>query len=322
MSAITASVVLYNTPESQMIRLLESIRRSSIQVHLYVVDNSPSPQYSQYLKVSGVTYLRSPSNNGYGAGHNIALRQVLDTAEFHFVLNPDICFEATELEKMLDFMRNDPAIGQLMPRVTYPDGSLQYLCKLLPTPFDLFLRRFAFGPLKELQRIWTERFELRHSGYDSVMDIPYLSGCFMLFRTSALRKVGLFDERYFMYPEDIDMTRRMHVEFRTVFYPGATIVHDHAKESYKSLRAFWVHVYNSVKYFNKWGWFWDAQRSRFNRETMQQIALKSKSPSNAALENDAARPEGGSQAAAPRPLDSRIVKSPQGASPHGEHSAP
>jgi len=320
MSAVTASVVLYKTPRVQLVRLLECIRRSSIQVQLYVVDNSPHPQCPPYLNVSGVTYLRSPSNNGYGAGHNIALRQILSTSEFHFVLNPDIYFEPTELEKMLDFIMNDPSIGQLMPRVTYPDGSLQYLCKLVPAPADLFLRRFAFGPLKRWQRARTERFELRQSGYNKILNVPYLSGCFMLFRTSALRKVGLFDERFFMYPEDIDITRRIHAHFRTVFYPSATVVHDHARESYKSFRALKVHVWNSIKYFNKWGWILDAQRARFNRETMHEIALQSKSPSHAALENDPRDQK--TAASRQRRPDSRAVESPPAASPRWERPAP
>lgn len=116
-----------------------------------------------------------------------------------------------------------------------------------------------------------EQFELRHSNYDKIMDVPYLSGCFMLFRTSSLRRIGLFDERFFMYPEDIDITRRMHAEFRTVFFPGATIVHDHARESYKSASALWVHLYNLAKYFNKWGWAWDSERERVNRATLRQF---------------------------------------------------
>ncbi len=285
MKPITASIVLYNTSECQLVRLLDCIRRSSLQIEIYLVDNSPVPLAFPCLNLPGIIYLPA-TNNGYGAGHNIALRRVLDTADFHFVLNPDVYFEPAELEKMIDFMKDDPSIGQMMPRVTYPNGSLQYLCKLLPTPFDLFVRRFAFGPLKRLQRGRTERFELRHSGYDRVIDIPYLSGCFMLFRTSALRKIGLFDERFFMYPEDIDITRRMHAEFRTVYYPGATVVHDHAKESYKSIRALCVHVYNSIKYFNKWGWFRDSQRSRFNEETLEEIEIQLSSSAEMAAESD------------------------------------
>lgn len=272
MSEITASVVLYNTPQSQVNRILGCIAHSSLLVKTYLVDNSPLPLSLPALHPS-VIYIKANENKGYGAGHNIALRKVLKTADFHFVLNPDIYFDPTELEKMLAFMKMDPTIGQLMPRITYQDGSLQYLCKLVPTPADLFLRRFAFGPLKKRLCSRTERFELRHSGYNKIMNVPYLSGCFMLFRTLALRKVGLFDERFFMYPEDIDITRRMHAEFRTVFYPEATVIHDHAKESYKNIRALMVHIYNSIKYFNKWGWIWDSQRSRFNRQTLQELEV-------------------------------------------------
>jgi GT2 family glycosyltransferase len=189
------------------------------------------------------------------------------------VLNPDVHFSSDALEKMIAFMRSNPDVGQLMPRVVHADGSLQYLCKLIPTPADLLLRRFARGKLGSCFRKRRERFELRFTGYNRVMDIPYLSGCFLLFRTSALRRVGLFDERFFMYPEDIDISRRMNAEFRTVFFPGATIVHDHARESYKNGRSLWVHIENSVKYFNKWGWIFDQERSRVNRETLQKLGM-------------------------------------------------
>ena len=271
MSNVTASVVLYNTPESQLNRLIDCIQKSTIAIDTFLVDNSPNPVDLPCFHRPSITYIRADANRGYGAGHNIALRRILDRSKYHFVLNPDIYFDPEELEKMIGFMDATPAIGHLMPKVVYPDGSLQYLCKLLPTPADLFLRRFAFGPLKKIADSRAELFELRHTGYDKVMDVPYLSGCFMLFRVSALRSVGFFDEQFFMYPEDIDITRRMHAKHRTVFYPGATIVHDHARDSYKSNRALWIHITNLVKYFNKWGWFHDPQRSRFNRETFRQI---------------------------------------------------
>ena len=268
---ITASVVLYNTPKHQLQRLLDCIYNSSVIQHLYIVDNSPAIVDDPAFHGHRVTYIRAEKNLGYGAGHNIALRKIIDSSELHFVLNPDIHFGPHELEKMVQFMRDDASIGQLMPKVVYEDGSLQYLCKLIPTPGDLFLRRFAAGPLKSLLRKRMELFELRFTGYDRIMDVPYLSGCFMLFRTAALRRVGLFDEQFFMYPEDIDITRRMNAEFRTVFFPGATIVHDHARESYKSRRSMWIHVKNLIRYFNKWGWLHDPYRSQVNREILRRL---------------------------------------------------
>ena len=133
------------------------------------------------------------------------------------------------------------------------------------------MRRFLPKTLQGLTEKRTERFELRFTGYNREMNVPYLSGCFMLFRNSALREVGLFDERFFMYPEDIDITRRVNTKFRTVFFPGALIVHDHARESYKSWRGMWIHVSNMARYFNKWGWIRDSERSRVNRETLRQF---------------------------------------------------
>lgn len=274
MSRISASIVLYKTPESQLTRLLDCLARSSICVDIYLIDNSPIALDMPCFHRPNVTYIRAATNRGYGAGHNIALRRLLNLTEFHFVINPDIYFGTTELERMLRFIEQHPQIGQLMPKVIYPDGSLQYLCKLLPTPADLILRRFSFGPLTKFAQQRNERFELRHTNYDTVMDVPYLSGCFMLFRTSALKQVGLFDERFFMYPEDVDLTRRMHAKFRTVFYPGATVVHDHARQSYKTARALWVHLYNMAKYFTKWGWVHDPERIRVNGETLRRISRR------------------------------------------------
>jgi GT2 family glycosyltransferase len=159
-------------------------------------------------------------------------------------------------------MYNNTDIGHLMPKVLYPDGQIQYLCKLIPTPFDLIFRRF-------LPENWTkkrrDKFELRASGYSKIMDVPYLSGCFMFLRTKALEEIGLFDERFFMYPEDIDLTRRIHRKYRTVFYPEVSVIHNHAQSSYKSLRMLWIHISNMIKYFNKWGWIFDNERKKINK---------------------------------------------------------
>jgi GT2 family glycosyltransferase len=113
------------------------------------------------------------------------------------------------------------------------------------------------------------RYEMHASGYDKQMNVPYLSGCFMLLRTQAAAEVGLFDERYFMYPEDMDLTRRIHRRYQTIYYPEVSIVHEHSKASYKSLKMFGIHAINMCRYFNKWGWFVDAERERFNRAAIQ-----------------------------------------------------
>lgn len=266
----TASIVLYNTDQSQLSRLLDCISSSEAIDRVILVDNSPIKLDSKLFNLPNVTYIHLGKNLGYGAGHNIAIEQAIEAdADFHFVLNPDIYFEPEALHKMITRIRTDASIGQLMPKVVYPDGSLQYLCKLIPTPFDLFVRRFLWGPFNGLARTKAENFELRYTGYKNEMDVPYLSGCFMLFRISALKEVGLFDERFFMYAEDVDISRRMHAKYRTIFYPHAVIVHEHAKESYKSTKMLWVHIINVIRYFNKWGWFFDAERKLNNTKAIE-----------------------------------------------------
>lgn len=272
---VTASIVLYNTDEIQLKRLLYCIFQSAAVDLIYLVDNSSEITDSPLHHTDKVRYIKADTNLGYGAGHNIALRDALLHSDYHFVLNPDIYFESDVLKKMIGRMQEDETIGQLMPRVTYPDGRLQYLCKLIPTPADLIIRRFLRGPFGEFAQRIAEDFELRFTGYNSEMDVPYLSGCFMLFRTSALKKVGLFDERFFMYPEDIDITRRMHSQFRTLFYPATTIIHDHAQASYKSMKMLWIHLTNLIKYFNKWGWFFDAQRKAINANVLRVLKERS-----------------------------------------------
>ena len=94
----------------------------------------------------------------------------------------------------------------------------------------------------------------------------------MLFRVSALKTVGLFDENIFMYCEDIDITRRMHNKFITLYFPGATITHDHARESYKNYRMLFIHMKNAARYFNKWGWVNDPIRVSTNKQTIDEIS--------------------------------------------------
>ncbi len=266
---LNASIVLYQHSPAEIQQLVLALRASSLVSEIYLIDNSETP--NKDFEQFPVTYIFNGKNLGYGAAHNIAIRKTIEQQiPYHLVVNPDIQIESKILSELLDFMEKNENVGHLMPKVLYPDGSLQYLCKLLPKPSDLLFRRF-------LPAGWTkksnDKFELRASGYDKIMDVPYLSGCFMLLRTQALKEVGLFDERFFMYPEDMDLTRRIHRKFRTVFYPNVSIIHHHEQGSYKNKKLLFIHLQNLVRYFNKYGWFFDPERKKINQETLRKINL-------------------------------------------------
>lgn len=244
---LNVSMVLYHPNMNQVNRLLDTLHQSPVVNEIISVDNTTD-------------------NVGYGAGHNKALRQTIAAnVPYHLITNTDIEFEPAILQTMVDYMEAHPEVGMLSPKVYYPNGEVQHLCKLLPAPMDLIGRRF-------LPASWTAKrnayFELQHTGYDHIMNVPYLSGCFMMVRTDALKKVGLFDERFFMYPEDIDLTRRMHRDYKTLFFPEVSVIHNHERASYRSKRLLWIHITNMCRYFNKWGWFTDSERRQVNAQTL------------------------------------------------------
>ena len=266
---LNISIVLYKTPEDEWKPLVEELLRSEKVHTIYLIDNSPEDsgfriQDSGFrIQDSKVCYQHTGKNIGYGAANNIAMRETIyDEIPFHLVINSDIQVTAEAIDNLLDVMQSNDAIGQLMPRVVGVNADLQYLCKLLPTPTDL-LRRILFGKRGKESKA-NQRFELRHLDHARPINAPYLSGCFMLLRTEALLKAGLFDERFFMYPEDIDLTRRIHRDFLTLYYPSETIVHAHRQASYHSIRMLWIHAVNMIRYFNKWGWIVDKEREAFN----------------------------------------------------------
>jgi GT2 family glycosyltransferase len=268
---ISASIVAYKNNPAILQEAVSSFLDSTTNSILYVVDNSPTNVLEKFVNNDRIVYIFNNRNVGFGAGHNIALKKILseNSSDYHIVLNPDVYFQDDVISKLIAYMDSDSQVGLVMPKVLYPDGRLQPVCKLLPTPGTLLTRRFlGFNPwLTNRINHW---YEMHFTGYDKIMDVPFLSGCFMFLRIEALRKIGLFDERIFLYTEDTDLTRRMHQYYRTVFYPGAVIYHYHEKASYGNSFALVHHMRSAITYFNKWGWFNDTEREIIN----QQVLLK------------------------------------------------
>jgi len=279
MEKITASIVAYQDNPMQLGRAIDSFLKSSVSGPLMIIDNSPSDDLRYTCDCPGVTYIFNNRNLGYGRGHNQAIRQFLNRSKYHLVLNADVSFAQDVIEKLVHFMENNPRAGLTMPKVLGPDGQLQMLCKLLPTPFDLATRRFF--PFKNWFKSQNERYEMKHTDYNQVMNVPFLSGCFMFLRIDALKKTGLFDERFFLYAEDTDLSRRMHQQFETLFFPDVEINHVHARGSYKDFRLTFHNIKSAVQYFNKWGWFFDDERVMINQRADAQT--QSMRPTNSTL---------------------------------------
>lgn len=269
---LTVSIVVHNTRPLQLLTALGCLLRSNDVGTVYVIDNSPGRQLANILPPDTRVTYRHVDNRGFGAGHNVAIREILATGApgYHLVMNADVCWGADEdpIKTLLDYMDSHPDVALVQPKILYPDGMLQYSCRMLPTPLDLVIKRFLPRPIGTRRM---ERYLLAHHDHDCQLNSPYLTGSFMLFRVDALRECGLFDERFFMYPEDIDITRRLHRHWKTMYWPGTTVIHEHAAASRVNRRLLKVHIVNMIRYFNKWGWIADRERRQMNRRLLRSI---------------------------------------------------
>jgi|TARA_B100000953_G_C18011040_1_gene418001 hypothetical protein len=270
MSNISISIVLHNTYKGELNEVISSCVNSSIPVDIFLIDNSPNDKLSCFKEDARVTYLKS-DNNGFGAGHNLAINKhkLLEKNDYHLVMNPDIKFSSEIINNIADYMNNNQDIGVLMPRIVNRDGSIQYSRRLLPSPLDIVIKRFF------PKASYNSSYEMTNMEPNDPVEIVALCGCFLFFRTEVLKSVGLFDDRYFMYFEDYDLCRRISEKYKTTYFPYGEVIHGDHGEHRKNKKLFFYAIRAALRYFNKWGYI-DKSRNKINIKTLQQVKKSSK----------------------------------------------
>lgn len=266
---ITASVVLYNTKPKYITDLLDSFKYYKKNYKLFIIDNSPTDSLKNMFSEE-IIYIHSPENMGFGHGHNIALNLAIKMcSNYHLIINPDIYFKEDIITPMIELILNDNNIGIIMPNILNSDGSIQFLPKLLPSPLSLLIRKL--GSIPFIFKSFIIKYEFRNFTTNKIYNVPIISGCFSLLNIEAIKNVGTYDEQYFLYFEDWDLSRRINSKYKNIFYPKVNVYHTYASEANYKFIFLFIYLKSAIKYFNKWGWFFDSKRNKINNETLMQI---------------------------------------------------
>ncbi|HOU11141.1 MAG TPA: glycosyltransferase family 2 protein [Clostridiales bacterium] len=247
---VTGCVVTHNNIRS-IEKTLESLLTYTrgVDFKLFVVDNSSTDGTPELVreKFPAVELIETGENRGFGAGHNTVLGRL--DADYHAIINPDIDIKEDVVSILAAFLDANGDIGLASPKICFPDGRPQILGKRNPT-----LRYLAASRLRghgEPGKILREYAMLDEDG-SKPFDIENATGCFMMLRTQLFLEAGGFDEHYFMYFEDCDLTRTVRQRARAVFCPYATVYHVWGRDSKKDPKLMLIQIKSMLYYFRKW----------------------------------------------------------------------
>lgn len=256
---VSVGVVTYNSSED-IEGLLKSLQKSSHKnMAVYVVDNASSDNTVEKLEKSNqpLMLIKSDLNLGFGKAHNKIIG--LSESRYHIICNPDIRVGRDTIQKCVDYMNLHDDITVLTPLVRNIDGTQQFLPKKNPAV------KYMLGGLFEQYIPFCKRlrdeYTLRNKKIVKPVDVEFCTGCFMFTRTEALKKVGGFDERYFLHFEDADLTRELKKIGRAVYNPDIEITHVWHRDNKKIGKSFWTAFGSMVKYMCKWSRIKKLERS-------------------------------------------------------------
>lgn len=245
---------------------LESIRQAppvSLSYEIVVVDNDSGDELNSLVdNFPQVRLIISQKNLGMGGGNNLGVEAA--KGEYIFILNPDTVISPGAIEILFRYLKDNPLVGIVGPKLLNSDNSLQYSCLRFPSFFMPIWRRTFLGRYFASH---SADFQMREVDHDIIQEVDWLMGSALMFKKEFTLSDGSswhprFDQRYFMYFEDTDLCRETWSKGLSVVYnPQAVLIHDHARESakYPWYQAIFRdplarrHIISWLKYFTKWG---------------------------------------------------------------------
>jgi GT2 family glycosyltransferase len=260
MMDLSIIIVNYNTKDKTL-ACLASLARADfpgLDKEVLLVDNDSAEPIEAEAKqaIDDLVFIKNGSNLGMGAGNNVGIRK--SSGQFVLVLNPDTEVDPGAIMTMLGYLHDHPEAGLVGPELVYPDGTPQDSCYRYPNLILPLVRRTFLGGLA---KGYLDYYLMKNLDLTKPQAVDWIMGSCLLIRREVLDKVGLFDERFFMYFEDTDLCRRINnAGYEVVYLPSARVIHHHGRASAKKhwLVALFankmsrVHLCSLLKYSIKW----------------------------------------------------------------------
>ena len=245
--------MLYEESADELQKAIDSVLNTICVSKLYLIDNSPTNSIEKWLdKSDTLEYIHTNKNLGFGSGHNLVLDKIKKNSDYHLVLNPDASFDSKILEELVQQLENNKELALVAPKVLFPNGEVQNSCRRYPKLSEMFFRRFPI--LRKTSKSIVNKGIYADVNLNEPFFSEYLTGCFHLYRTQDFIKIGGFDERYFLYMEDVDICKKIdQLGKKKMYYPKVHIEHVLKQRSAKDIKFFFRHTLSMIKYFMKWG---------------------------------------------------------------------
>lgn len=223
---ISFIVVSWNARD-YLLECLESIQETveNCTYEIIVVDNDSSDGSPEAVeqRYPNVRLIRTGANLGFAKGNNIGIRE--STGRFLCLVNSDAVLLPSCIDRLHQFMMDNPMAGMASPKVLNADGSLQPSCSRFPSLFRSLCSALGLSSLNPKSSLFGGTF-MTWWNHDDCRTVDAISGCFMFLQRQAVEQVGLLDETFFMYGEDIDWCRRFNEgQWQVMFCPAAEVVH-------------------------------------------------------------------------------------------------
>ena len=261
MPTLSAAIVVYNGASEALTAAASILKYTQkYPLTLYLIDNA-SPDGSGAVlqgalashslhcnQQQEVRVICSEKNIGFGAGHNLVLPEL--TSDYHFILNPDILLENDILSDMADWMETHPQAVMARPGLQYPDGREQILPLRRCSVLALVYRQLPWlGFLKK----FNDHYVMADKDLSAPTQIEFCTGSFSMMRTKTMRQIGGFDEGYFVYVEDADLTQKALQVGEVYLLPQFHAIHVWHRAPHTNFSCFTMQLKGMFRYFRKWG---------------------------------------------------------------------